>query len=554
MGAGAVSLVAAAAMATLPAYGNETPSPTESSNPGTSAPPTVTPSGPVGEPSTTPSDPGTTSTPGPGPTTGPTDPPLDPPPPDEVPVDLGVTVPGSKVTIGSSGKDVRVDVDNTGYGTAQNVVLTIEVGDLTEDVAVELPGANQDCEVDGTKSVCRYPDLEPDDTDSFVTFRVTPQKGAELGEAGTVHVTVTSDNPERNSEDNTAAVAIELIGHGPDLNAYAAPIGPVKPGGREDLQAFFFNEGDEPVAGFSATITLPRYATFAETYPFCVRSGDRRQLVCTAADAPLEPGEGWDVSDIFTVAVSKGAPGPRVLGRGAFTVTPILEGSAAAKRGGSFPLGQKIGARVAGGDAVEGDNTVAFAVKTKKNPADTAIRVPKAEGEAGDTVKVRFRITNRGPADIDGFRFALKAPTGADIDGHPSNPLIGCAPENGGVLNDREADCYYALSLRTGKSLTFTIPLVIVAEKVGTDGKAAVEGFSLGGDPNLKNNTAKVIIGPPGSAGGGGGGDGLPITGTSLAGLIGGGALAVLLGGALYLVARRRRTAEVAPGEDVATV
>src|SRR5690606_7546814 len=105
-------------------------------------------------------------TPGPDPTTSPTD-----PPPEKVPVDLAVAVPGSKVTVGSGTKYVRVDVANLGYGTARNVTLTIEVGELTEDVTVELPDRHDGCQNAETKAICSLPDLMPDDGDSHVTFR-----------------------------------------------------------------------------------------------------------------------------------------------------------------------------------------------------------------------------------------------------------------------------------------------------------------------------------------------------------------------------------------------
>jgi LPXTG-motif cell wall-anchored protein len=70
-------------------------------------------------------------------------------------------------------------------------------------------------------------------------------------------------------------------------------------------------------------------------------------------------------------------------------------------------------------------------------------------------------------------------------------------------------------------------------------------------DPADNTDTFRAHIGAPAGDGGGGGvGGGLPVTGVQ-AGLIGGvGAGVVLLGGALFLLARRRRVVLVNPGDE----
>lgn len=547
--AATATLFAALAMTALPAYGEEaspTPSdsPTVVPSPEASSPPSSAPPSESPHPSDTP-PPGSGDPTDPGdPTPPPSDePPGDEPPADPAPVDLAVTVPGPKVTIGSAGKWVRIDVNNLGYGTAENVVLTVDVADLTDAVEVDLPGQDYDCEVSGTTATCRYPDLLPDDIDTFVQVGVKPKSGASQGPVGTMHLSVTSDQRDLDPDNNQAEVTVELVASGPDLVAFADPIGPVRPGSSEELYHGFYNYGDQPISGFSFTVSVPPYSSFPEEYEGCETyyDVDNHVITCVASGFTVAPGEGVEIVGIL-VKIAKNAPGVRVLGRGIFSVR-ALDDAARSVAKGSYPGIRKLsGVKSADHDADRGDNSVTFPVVITKNPADLAVKVAKAEGEKGDEVKVRFTVTNHGPADLEGFHLTVKAPTGADIVAAPSEPKVDCTPDSGGDIGHRAADCNYLYPMPAGKSVKFTMKFTVTADKVGADGRASVDYWS-DGDPNLNNNTARIVIGPPGSAGGGGGGggSGLPITGASLIGLVGGGVLAVLAGGALYLVSRRRR-------------
>ena len=544
--AGAVSLFAALAMTTLPAYADDpSPDPSESASAEPSGEPTPT-DPPAGE-SPKPGDSPTTGDPSSGNPSNPDAPPApaDDPSPGEEPslVDLAVAAPGSKVTVGSKGKWIRIDVDNMGYETAKNVTLTLELGDLSDAVEVELPGEERGCEITGTTSVCYYPDLAPGDIDTFVRFKVTPKPDAKEGPVGTVHAEVASDAVDAAPENNKADLAIELVGSGPDLTAWAAPIGPVKPGKIALPEFEFDNQGDRATGGFSFTITLPPYASFVDRIEECSYSMGGQKVSCADSEFPMEPGDGgYLIPEFFRVKVAKGAPGPVVLGRGAFTVAPLGSGAElkAAGAGGSSFVRRVGGVRALdSGDAVEGDNTVTFPVKTKKNPADLAIKASPAYGEKGDTVKVTFTVVNHGPADLTQFHFLLTAPVGTQIKGEPPN--LDCGPNVGDDIDNGELDCWYHRPVRGGKAVNFAVAFEITADEVGDNGRARVFSATIGGDPNPRNNLVKVQILPPSAAPGGGGG-GLPVTGASLGGLFGAGAVTLLLGGALVMAARWRRT------------
>lgn len=552
--AATATLFAALAMTALPAYG-EDPSPTPSDSPtGTPSPePSIPPSSAPPSESPPPAEtPPSGSVEPIDPTASPSvDPPGDAPPADPTPVDLAVTVPGPKLTLNSTGKFIRLDVDNMGYGTAKNVRVAIDATGLNDKVEVRMPDVEYDCSPDGATALCYYPDLQPGDIDTFVELLVTPKPGATEGSAGTVKVSVTSDEPDLNPGNNSTEVQVVLVGPGTDLSAFASPVGPLKPGRSEEFYGGFYNAGSTTVEDFSVTLNLPAYASFPDEYEGCERSGEGRTLTCWAHGFPVAPGEGITIEGIM-VKIARNAPGDRVLGRGVLTAQAQDEVGATA--GGSYPGLRRISDKGFSAQDVEaGDNAVAFAVKTLRNPADLAIKVARAEGEKGDEVKVRFTVTNHGPSDIQGFHFTVKAPTGADIVAAPSDPEVGCTPDSGGDIDARAADCNYLHRMAAGKSVKFTMKFTVTADKVGADGRASVDYWS-DGDPNLNNNTARIVIGPPGSAGGGGGGGGgLPITGASLIGLVGGGVLAVLAGGALYLVSRRRRAGDAdVSGEAVA--
>jgi hypothetical protein len=228
----AAGFLAALTMTTLPSYAEE-PVPSDSpSAPGPEASPSATPESPA------------PSSPEPAPTYT-----VEPPEPDpgvetEQPVDLTVSVPGPKVTVGSAGKEVRVDVGNIGRYPAALAHLTLDASALSDQVEVELPGADQGCQVNGTKATCEYPDLAPNDIDTYVTFTVTPKPGAAEGVAGTVHAAVGTADPDTNPDNNVADVTIE-------------PVGPVRAGGTELLTLAVINQGDEPSYGLTISIKLP---------------------------------------------------------------------------------------------------------------------------------------------------------------------------------------------------------------------------------------------------------------------------------------------------------
>jgi hypothetical protein len=105
-----------------------------------------------------------------------------------------------------------------------------------------------------------------------------------------------------------------------------------------------------------------------------------------------------------------------------------------------------------------------------------------------------------------------------------------------------------------GQTATWTLDLKLGAAGTGkvTARIETGEDGVFGADQNLANNTADLLINPPGGVGGGsaggtgGAGGGLPITGPGATLAAGAGVILLLAGAAAFTVARRRRTRYVA--------
>ncbi|MEV4654710.1 LPXTG cell wall anchor domain-containing protein [Micromonospora sp. NPDC049301] len=204
---------------------------------------------------------------------------------------------------------------------------------------------------------------------------------------------------------------------------------------------------------------------------------------------------------------------------------------------------------------------------TGDNPADLSVKGATASGKKGDVVQVRPSVTNLGPAlleyqDRPVFRVTVpEGTTAVEVSGE-------CQPYttddewdqwngNWGEPGAKEYGCQIT---ETPKDFENPYEFGLRIDTVVPDASGAVAA-RLAGDPNSKNDTAKIVINPttvggdnPGDGdgdngtGGQGGDDGgaLPITGQSTGLIAGIGALLLAAGVGGYLVAKRRRTRFVA--------
>ncbi|MGR6316715.1 cell wall anchor protein [Micromonospora soli] len=213
---------------------------------------------------------------------------------------------------------------------------------------------------------------------------------------------------------------------------------------------------------------------------------------------------------------------------------------------------------------------------------------------AGDTAQLIYTVWNQGDVTTAGFKVSVKLPAGVTftetedeceyatdkaslVCTYPNLPFIPLTQE---PKNDDETPggaFYHLLSVSkdvkagalTGGTVEVT-PLLpapgLKAQsteiKNAPDNMTPVDAPDVDGSDNTDGYA--VVVAAEGGAGGGGGGGGgggevgnddggLPVTGAK-AGLIGGIGVAVLVaGGAMFLVARRRRVVLVTPGDEKPT-
>jgi hypothetical protein len=187
---------------------------------------------------------------------------------------------------------------------------------------------------------------------------------------------------------------------------------------------------------------------------------------------------------------------------------------------------------------------------TGKNEPDLAAIQTIVRGDTGETVTAKIAIKNLGPAVIDDLN---SFPTAYVV--LPAGTTVAKLDHNCLAVDGKagELRCL-SVGLTVGQTATWTLDLKLGAAGTGriTARIETGEDGVFGPDHNLANNTADLLINPPGGVGGGsaggtgGTGGGLPITGPGATLAVGAGVVLLLAGVAAFTVARRRRTRYVA--------
>ena len=418
--------------------------------------------------------------------------------------DLAVTAVATSVAKGSAGKDIRVDVRNLkdeGEGPARRPRLTVDISALS--TGVEVVAFGEGCSHEGTEISCQLPDLEMGAVVTVVALTVRPTADAAPGPAGSYTATVHSSYMDYRPENNTDTATLTITESDVDLVVTTQNVGRLDPGQAGELRYRVANHGDATADELWATITLPAYVRFADRLDHCAYDDPKRTARCRLDD-PLAPGE--ETSQLVPVAVTTNAPHRWILGEGSV----------------------QVGTSKTYNDA--GDDIAGFAVWSGDNTSDLAVTVTPVKGQIGEKVTATVTVKNNGPGDI-----------AVDVRGEVT------APEGTTVLSDEYPQFG---SLAAGKSVTWRVTLRIDAAP-GEPGlvKVYAEGYyvPIPPDPDSSNDTAPIVVELGSGDGGGGGSDdsaggSLPITGMpgGLLGVTGAGLAAVVLGGALYLMARRR--------------
>lgn len=472
----------------------------------------------------------------------------------------------------SAGKtvDLRV-VNRSDAAVARNLTVRFDSASVTK-LLVTPP--KEGCTTAGTVTTCTYAELLPGSEVRFpFTFKVAP--GAAVGDEQPVSFEVGGENAE--PVDTPPATTVRIVDSGVDLVAGDLRFDDVKPGTTLELRPTVANAGDTAATGMALELGVAsRYLTFVEEYDNCgIVEGFP---ICIFPDT-LEPGAPYQLVDPLRVTVSKATPmKPSGIGFAYHVWSGDTRPYAAAakalagkRHGKSLRLQKAAGTQ----DVSPIDNQGYISVRTTLNPADLGVDGVKLAGKVNDELSFTVALANHGPADTasraddDPGSLGINAPSGTVFTAVDREcfPIINGKgdPAKMGQPGYRTYHCLVIKGIvLAGESISFPFRLKITNASVGDDGWVAAEPGYVP-DDNPKNNKAALVVkveggggtpsGSPSASGGGGGGDAgdggpLPTTGVSLPVYGAVAALLIGVGGVLYLVARRRRTADVAVSDD----
>jgi hypothetical protein len=208
-------------------------------------------------------------------------------------------------------------------------------------------------------------------------------------------------------------------------------------------------------------------------------------------------------------------------------------------------------------EATPDDNSVTFAVHgidTSKPAQDidlvtTAAPVTMTLGTDGKYHgTLRTSVTNRGHGSVPPVTLEILPPKDVTLVGNADDgfpyPCVGVSAKIGFPAGLR---CEIQETLRPGQ--TFSASWTLTADKPTTEGTLGqVSAYLLGNHSvtdsrhdNVTSFTVTFAGGPSGNGQAAGNGSSLPVTGTPLALIVGGGAVVLGAGGALLVLGRRRR-------------
>ncbi|MFI9170878.1 hypothetical protein [Streptomyces lincolnensis] len=374
--------------------------------------------------------------------------------------------------------------DNAGF-TVTGGRLTVDVSGLAGVAEVVWP---DNCTPDdaGTVAVCDTGDV-PTRYSAQVQLKVRAAAGAAVGAQGAIEYSATATGgPDGTltAPENSAETSV-TVGSGPDLGVSAPQdVTGVAPGTGLTVPFSVTNTGNETAHGFSVQMWATYGLDVVTRYPQCTYTGPEdggeytpTTYVTCSFDTDIAPGATVELPEPLQLAVTDRA----LFERFDYTVQP-------------------------GGDATDldsSDNGRAWHIDAD-NTADFAVRGTEVSGAEGDTVTAGFRFVNRGPAWVGNV--ASGDPV-AVIDYYlPEGTTATSVPDTchtAVTSGDDPTIGHYActLPLWAKPDLKVDFPFRLRVDRVVPDatGRVTVHPHSDRSttfDPNLKNNTAKVVLNP----------------------------------------------------------
>ncbi|MEU0630530.1 hypothetical protein [Streptomyces sp. NPDC005989] len=342
------------------------------------------------------------------------------------------------------------------------------------------------------------------------------------------------------------------------------PVNGVKPGSSFDLSATVANKGTRAAEKVWVSYGVTRGLDFAEVPSNCrtqqVRSYDEmpeRWIAVCAFDQVVEPGTVYTPERPLRVEALDRALNDE-LRVNVWDVDPGADENGTQPVAGTAPAVKLV----EGQAGSEGTARVVTVPVSSVNTADYQVTGAALKGSVGDTVKMKVKFINAGPAWI------LTKPGERSVS-VVITPPAGTSVVKRGQFCRAKGKAYVCgmRSLNEGGQETYTFELKIDKRVANAKGQVALSTEARPFDPNKANDKADITLdvtggGPTGSTGGsasvsGGSGGGsstagddgtatnggtLAETGSSRLPITGAAAAAVATGAGMLFIVRRRRT------------
>jgi LPXTG-motif cell wall-anchored protein len=460
-----------------------------------------------------------------------------------------------------------------GAGQVHNLTLTFDASALPAHVSLDTSDSD-DCEPAGSTVTCHLLDTDLDGVQTGMDITLKADGSAQPGNTGKLKVTVDSDETSPVTSTATIRVAegVDLTA-GPNIDVDTAP------GKHVPAALTVKNSGTTTVHGAYLVMFGEDAFGFGTRYRNCVYVDALGEAYCQF-DSDLAAGQTYGLSSRLDLAVAGDAQAPFIAGVDVSWMTPQdwadekgrLVGIGAPQDG---PHGTSPALTLVAVSTPNVETTPQTDVNPDDNHSDVTVHITghnygdfeaigaKADGGAGATVTVKVGVLNHGPAAIRGSRSGNAAynidvtiPSGTTATAVPS----ACGPivdghldvDNLGKPGFGEYGCSSRDTILAGQRILVQFTLHLDKALTNVKGKVVVSqptdavGLDNLWDNNTANNTADIVINPPGGVGGGNGGDNgsdgsLPVTGSNTPMIAGIGVLVLGVGVLLFWLGRRRR-------------
>ncbi|WP_144126374.1 LPXTG cell wall anchor domain-containing protein [Catellatospora sichuanensis] len=461
-------------------------------------------------------------------------------------------------TTGAPGKAFQLSAFTEG-GTVGGKV-TLDFSKLDGIATPSFPAKDIPCAVTGLTGVCNLPD---GGVGVLIPVLLVPGPGATEGVKAEITVTAHAGGVQTSTDTGEVTVrsGVDLVvldqgstQHPKIGDEVAVPVKLTNVGDKAapSLEFFFrFTHGIEP-----ARYTNCLYAPWEE------RGGTH--VLCTIAQS-VAPGTSYLVPGGFKATVKADTS---MTERGDMIVAVGAEISAEVRARLDFEKATSGHELTLVAEAAPKSRALVTEIDGQDNWTDMSWRVETVldlaakgaalTGAVGDVVTANLGVTNNGPASdsdegsgdgavvygvtVPGWAKAVQVPARCVALAKAADGTID--PLGWGQAGHRHYRCQPDdLFVGVGETVTVPFRFEIVAES-GTDGAVDLTSIDMGEphtDPNNANNIAKITLGGGDTDGNGGTGGGLPVTGVQTGVIAGVGGALVLLGGVVFLTARRRR-------------